>query len=68
VPVNPRIDRRAEILPAQLVIDEDLSARIVIGLDLEVPRFPGGCEGLLALPAVDPVPYRVRLARVLAPG
>jgi hypothetical protein len=39
VPVNPRIHRRAEVLPAKLVVYEDLSARVVVGLDLEVLGF-----------------------------
>jgi hypothetical protein len=64
--VNPGIHRRAEILPAQLVIHEDLSPRVVVGLDLEVRRLFGGGERALALPAVSPVAYGVRLARVLA--
>ena len=67
VPVDPRIDRRAEVLTAELVVYEDLSARVVVSLDLEVLGFPGGCERAFPLPAIDPVPYGVRLARVLAP-
>jgi hypothetical protein len=67
VPVDPRIDRRAEVLTAELVVYEDLSACVVVGLDLEVLSFPRGCERALPLPAIDPVPYGVRLARVLAP-
>src|ERR1039457_3129650 len=66
VPVNPGIHSRAEVLPAQLVIHEDLSPRVVISLDLEVLSLLGSSERALPLPAVDPVPYGVRLALVLA--
>jgi hypothetical protein len=66
VTVNPRVDRRAEILPAELVVYENLGARVVVGLDLEVLRLFRGGEAAFALPAVVPVPYGVRPARVLA--
>lgn len=65
MPVDPRIRRRAEVLTAELIVHEDLSAYAMVGVDLEVLGFPGGRERALSLPAVDLVPYGVRLTRVL---
>jgi hypothetical protein len=62
VPVDPRIRRRAEVLTAELIVHEDLSAYAMVGVDLEVLGFR---ERALSLPAVDLVPYGVRLTRVL---
>lgn len=36
MPVDPRVDCRAEVLTAELVVAEDLSACVVVGVDLEV--------------------------------
>src|SRR5690242_8060912 len=62
--VQPRGSGVSEPLAAGPVVHEDLSPHVMIGLDLEVVRFPAGPEAALTLPAVYPEPHRVGLVGV----